>query len=289
MYYVYYASQRTLRRRHSADTLASGATFAILCLLALPARAQDTTCINTGVTSQPSTGSFYSNFATSTQLQTYGIELIPNNGNQLKGDTNSVYFGVYYSITNALTLMSNSGYCPFELVIVGNFPETRYFSVTDYDMHYSTAQHLLDADIDPVGCVGSCTHYTNPFIQGNSFTANQPYMVPISLGSIPGPTVANGGTVANGCLIDPWEGDNLLDATQRHPSMDWNTIVTSSAEAVPAPPASAHVLENPGHSVPGSQSSDGQKITFSPHCRAVPTPPQATVSSRRAFHRTLTC
>jgi hypothetical protein len=246
---------QTLSRR----TLASGATLAILCLLALPARAQDTTCINTGVTSKPGTGSFYSNFAsTSTQLSTYAIQLTPNSGNQLEGDANSVYFGAYYSITNALALMANSGYCPFELVIVGDFPETRYFSIADYDMHYSPAQHISDADIDPVGCIGSCTHYTNPFIQGNSFTANQPYMVSISLGSIPGPTVANGGTVANGCLIDPWEGDNLLDATQRHPSMDWNTIVTSSAEAAPAPPASAHVVDNTGHSVPGSQSSDGQ-------------------------------
>jgi hypothetical protein len=140
-------------------------------------------------TTLPTSGNFFLNFAsTQTQLDKYGFELKPGSGNAAQGDENSIYSSFYYSITNAQTLMTASGYCAFELVVVGKFPEVRYFSVADYDMHYAPAQHIADLDLDPVGCQAgaSCgTTYVNPFIAGTPFTPGNQYMVPIGLGYIP--------------------------------------------------------------------------------------------------------
>jgi hypothetical protein len=44
-----------------------------------------------------------------------------------------------------------------------------------------------------------------------------------------------------------FEGDNLLDATQRHQSMDWNTVLQS-----PLAPAGLHVVDNASHGVPNT-------------------------------------
>jgi hypothetical protein len=85
---------------------------------------------------------FYANFVSGANAATYGYPLAPNNGANFQGDLNSTYFSIFYSIANA-----QPG-C-FELVVAGTFPNSRYFSITGYDMHLTTAQHLLDADLDP--------------------------------------------------------------------------------------------------------------------------------------------
>jgi hypothetical protein len=167
------------------------------------------------------------------------------------GDLNSTYFGLFYSLTNAAAAASLNGNCPFELVLVGYFPQGRYFSITDNDMHYALAQHLLDADIDPVG-VSEGDSYTNPYTPGvpyygDSDNHDQEYLVPISFGNIPGLTTTYGGTVLPACAIDPFEGDNLLDATQRHQSMDWNTVLQSALA-----PTDLHVVDNASHGVPNT-------------------------------------
>ena len=70
---------------------------------------------------------------------------MPVPGSTHEGNLNSIYYALYYSITNALALTGEGATAPkFELVIVGTFPDARYFSITDDDMHYSNAQHLAD-------------------------------------------------------------------------------------------------------------------------------------------------
>jgi hypothetical protein len=138
----------------------------------------------------------------------------------------------------------------FELVIVGTFPDARYFSITNDDMHYSNAQHLADFTIDPVGSPGDS--YSNPFTTiVNGYTSGQWYLAPVSLGAIPVPT-------NSACKIDPFEGDNLLDATQRHTSADWNTVIQGSENG--EPPSGTHIVDTPLHLSAGGTDADGENM-----------------------------
>jgi hypothetical protein len=200
-----------------------------------------------------SSTNFFASFASSPQ-QGYELAIPEESGAAAAGDRNATYFSLYYSIYNLVNSWEAQGYCPVELVIAGNFPDSRYFSITSNDMHKTIAQHLADEDVVPVG-TSQGQSYLNPFALGSTGTSpeyngKQAYLVPISLGAVPGPTTANGGTVLPGCYIDPFEGANLLDATQRHPSADWNTTVPSSS-AFQAPGVLSgllpHVVDNPAH------------------------------------------
>jgi hypothetical protein len=115
-------------------------------------------------------------------------------------------------------------------------------------MHYSSAQHLADFAIDPVGLSGDS--YSNPFKNENTYAAGQWYMAPVSLGAIPSST-------NSGCQIDPFEEDNLLDATQRHTSMDWNTVVQGSENGQPP---SAHIVDTPSHQNAGGTGANGENM-----------------------------
>src|SRR5580700_5298690 len=187
--------------------------------LAVPAWPQDTlTC---GGYTGNTAGNFYSNFFNN-PTTSYQIAIPPTNAAVAAGDLNSTYFPIYYSIANA-----NAANCKFELVVVGDFPDTRYFSITLNDMHYTATQHLADADIDPVGTTSQPG--ANPFVPGPPgahgssppYNGSQAYLVPISLGNLPSTVNAD----RYFCAINNFEGDNLLDATQRHLSIDWNTNV----------------------------------------------------------------
>jgi hypothetical protein len=200
------------------------------CFLAAPAWPQATCIVPPGVDTNPSGSGFFASFANSR----YEIAIPSGNGTNVNfGDLNTTYFEMYYSIANLNTWMAANNYCPVELIIVGTFSDVRHFSVTDNDMHYAATQHLADADIDPVGAPGSS--YSNPFTPGVQYSGSQKYLVPVSLGYVPG------STTVPGCSITPFEDDNLLDATQRHLSMDWNTNVQ-----VPTPGV-AHVVDTPEH------------------------------------------
>jgi hypothetical protein len=201
------------------------AVAAALCSLATPAWPQcpqpPTGAVNTSPTNCQG---FFNCFAgSSAKLSTYGIELPQSNGATFQGDLNSIYYSLYYSITNANAL--NGGLSCYELIIVGDFPNERCFSITDNDMHYASTQHIADTALDPVNNGGSAYSDTNPYTPNQFYTANQPSMVPISLGGVP--------SASGACAIDPDEEDNLIDATQRHLSMDWNTVAAQSAENPP--------------------------------------------------------
>jgi hypothetical protein len=103
------------------------------------------------VDTNPSGTSFFSSFANSTIRDPDPLR--ERNERQFRR-FKLTYFQMFYSITNLNTWMNANNYCPVELVIVGTFPDVRYFSVTDNDMHYAATQHLADADMDPVGRPG---------------------------------------------------------------------------------------------------------------------------------------
>jgi len=170
----------------------------------------------------PGTGTFYSNFVQPYENSTtgglnntspYAFPISAAGGGNAAGDLNSTYFPFYYSISNLAnwTWINGDEYypnCPVEIVIVGAYPNARYFSITDNDAHYSAAQHLSDKDIDP-----AVSGMQNPFVVASggsspAYNGVQYYVVPVSLGAVP--------AVSNGCQIRPLEEDNLLDAKQRH-------------------------------------------------------------------------
>jgi len=217
------------RRQSPRRTFAAGAVLAASCFLAAPAWPQAKCIVPAGADTNPSGASFFASFANST----YEIPIPSGNGTTTNGDLNSTYFQMFYSITNLNAWMTAHNYCPVELIVVGAFPDVRYFSVTDNDMHYAATQHLADADIDPVGVPGNS--YSNPFTPGIQYNGDQKYLVPVSLGYVPS------STTVTGCGITPFEEDNLLDATQRHLSMDWNTNVQGKSPTV------AHVVDTPEH------------------------------------------
>jgi hypothetical protein len=188
--------------------------------------------------------SFASNFVTSSNASSYELPF-PNFlvGATGAGDWNVRYGAVYYNINNsslggAGTAASWSSacanatggcnnvtpapahfpFCAVELVVAGQYPNARYFSISNYDEHFTIAQHIADVDVDPASASQS-----SPFIGGNAWK-DIPYLVPISLGQVPSATPGLNGPV-QGCQISPYEEDNLLDATQRHPAGDWNTDI----------------------------------------------------------------
>ncbi len=70
-----------------------------------------------------------------------------------------------------------------------------------------------------------------------AYDSAQYYVVPVSLGSVP--------NVTGGCQIQPYEEDNLLDATQRHISIDWNTSIGTTPGVNDY--LLAHIVDDPDH------------------------------------------
>jgi hypothetical protein len=196
---------------------------------------------------------FFGNFAQGAPpTNPFEIAIPSATGANAAGDLNSTYYPLFYSIANLNAWMASQNYCPVEMVIVGNFPNARYFSITANDMHYTATHHLADADMDPA--IGFVNGGSNPFTPSNSYTGSQPYVVPVSFGWVPTyPGTAALGTWTYGagtktCAIDPYEEDNLIDGTQRHLSTDWNTNVNPALPNAAAGGALIpHVVDTPEH------------------------------------------
>jgi hypothetical protein len=219
------------------------AALAALFAVTLAAQPQSPCPFQPGTPANPQKA-FYANFANSA----YEIPLSAQTGPGWQSDRNSTYFPLFYSIANANRNFPPN--CQFELVIVGDFPDARYFSITVNDQHKTATQHLVDAAIDPVGS-GVATS-ANPFVPGAngsspSYSGAQPYLVPISLGAVPSLTA-----ITPGCQINSFEEDNLLDATQRHLSNDWNTNLQPPNIASGLAP---HVVNTPGNDNPNTAGS----------------------------------
>jgi len=165
--------------------LAASVPLAALGFLNPPAYSQ-TTCGSapTSITAPFVTGArdFYDNFAVPSVIAGNAIQLQGTSAANAAGDLNSTYFQFYYSLKNLAVWEAQTGYC-LELVLVGDFPEVRYFTVAVNDEHYSLAQHILDADIDPA--VSEANGGYNPFTPNQPNPGTYPYLVPISLGQVP--------------------------------------------------------------------------------------------------------
>ena len=124
-----------------------------------------------------------------------------------------------------------------------------------YDEHYTNAQHIADFDID-----AAATGATNPFLPGNNWAATT-YVVPVGMGTVPG-GLGGGSSTLPGCQVTPYEQDNLLDGTQRHPAADWNTDVLG----IPSTnfPSESHVADTPEHGNPTPAGSVHVRAYLSP-------------------------
>jgi hypothetical protein len=69
----------------------------------------------------------------------------------------------------------------YELILVGSFPNARYFSVTAYDDHSLISQAILDSSIVPL-----TSSYVNPYQPGVPYAAGQQYAIPVNFGGAPG-------------------------------------------------------------------------------------------------------
>jgi hypothetical protein len=172
-------------------------------------------------------GNFISNFDNNCYL----IPLSTGNGSTSEqGDLNSVYNKLYFNI--------NPNIPPYELIILGSFPNARYFSIGLYDDHSAITQNLTDLDIAPL-----TSSYINPFQPGAAFVSGQQYGAAIHLGGTPG-------TLQTGCMMTGYNTEsNVMDGTQRHPYMNWNFYPTflRSGNGYPF-----HEVDTPEHSNPNT-------------------------------------
>jgi hypothetical protein len=176
----------------------AGILFLSFCLLPGIAHGMDCSGLPTSFTGNEfPNGDFLSNF----NNPCYTIRLGTGTGGIEYGDLNAVYFQLYYKVDPR-----------YELILVGSFPDTRYFSVSLYDEHSALSQSILDTNMAPL-----TSQYINPYLPGVHYVAGQQYAVPISFGGTPGKQ-------ETGCLMNKYNViPNTLDATQRHPGMDWNS------------------------------------------------------------------
>lgn len=182
-----------MRRAIHASALLVG----LACLPGM-ARAIDCSNLPTQFTGNefPS-GDFFSNFSN----PCYYIPFPSGQGVDLGGDLNAKYWQLYYKVDPR-----------YQLIILGSFPNARYFSITGNDDHYAIAQSILDADIVPL-----TSNYVNPYQPYVAFVNGQQYAVPINFGGAPG-------ALQTGCMMNGFNVDvNALDAAHRHQGMNWNT------------------------------------------------------------------
>ena len=201
------------------------ALFVSACFFPATAEAVDCSTLPTQFTGNEfPTGNFFSNFKNSCYL----IPFNTSNGQGGEGaDLNASYNKLFYQVNPK-----------YEIIIVGNFPNTRFFSVTAYDAHGASAGSINDADIVPL-----TSSYFNPYQPGNTFADGQQYSVAISFGGTLG-------TVETGCSTDGFNVDvNTIDASQRHRGMDWNSDPRLYNSNPNFPP---HIVDTPQHTNPNT-------------------------------------
>ncbi len=131
----------------------------------------------------------------------YALPLGSSRGADKAGDLNAVYSEAYYTVT--------AGY---ELVLLGSYPNSRFFSVTVYDSHAAVTSNMIDTQILPLN--GSMF---NPFLTSAPYQANQQYGLTIGFGG------GGLGPITAGCnTSDTTIDQNFLDASQIHPGITWN-------------------------------------------------------------------
>lgn len=194
--------------------------FVALSVSAGVARAVDCANLPTHFTGNEfTTGDFFTNF----QNPCYLIPLAPQGSS--KTDLSDTYWQIFYKVDPH-----------YQLIIVGSYPNARYFSLTANDDHYLLSQTILDADIVPL-----TSSYVNPYQPGVPYAAGQQYAVAMNFGGTPG-------NIETGCTTNGYNVDvNSIDATLRHQGINWNTN-PGFFQILPTPPL--HVVDTPQHSNP---------------------------------------
>lgn len=200
--------------------LLSGCVF-LACLNWLPAAARAENCAGlptsfTGGNEFPK-GDFFSNFNNNCYL----IPLSSGNGSgSERGDLNSLYNKIFYNINSKNTSLPVIP--PYELIVLGQFPNSRYFSISLYDNHSALSQNITDVNVVPL-----TSSDINPYEPGVSFVSKQRYGVAIHLGGTPG-------KIQTGCMMTGYNVEsNLMDGTERHPFINFNSIRLFSSSPAP--------------------------------------------------------
>jgi hypothetical protein len=221
VFFVLMEENRLMRMKRTAS---AGALLVGLCLLPGIAHAIDCSGLPTSFTGNEfPKGNFFSNF----DNPCYTISLASGHGSAEWGDLNATYFQAYFKVDPR-----------YQLIVLGTFPNSRYFSVVLYDSHFGFAQSNEDANIVPL-----TPQYINPYRPGVAFVPGQQFAVPIGFGGTPG-------NLETGCKMNGYNVDvNGLDGTQRHPGMDWNSDA-GLFQAHPNFPL--HVVDTPQHTNPNT-------------------------------------
>jgi hypothetical protein len=205
--------------------LSACAFFMGLCLFSSRAYSIDCSNLPTQFTGNefPS-GNFFSNFYNPCYTLSFAIG---KGENGQEGDLNALYNKLYYKVDSR-----------YQLIVVGSFPNARYFSVSDYDEHSALSQSITDTNIVPLAAKG-----INPYHTGTAFVAGQQYAIPINFGGVPG-------TLEKGCMMNGFNVDvNALDGTERHQGMNWNADPGFFAAY---PSVALHVVDTPQHTNPNT-------------------------------------
>ena len=151
-------------------------------------------------------GNFFSNFDNNCYLIQFSTG---NGGNSEQGDLNSLYNKLFFNITSPN--IPPLAIPPYELIILGQFPNSRYFSISLYDDHSAITQNLTDVNLVPL-----TANDVNPYEPGVAFVSGQRYGVAIHMGGTPG-------NVQTGCMMNGYNVEsNSMDGTERHPFINWN-------------------------------------------------------------------
>lgn len=137
-----------------------------LCLIPDTARALDCSGLPTSFTGNEfPNGDFFNNLNNSC----YTISLGHGYGFSKYGDLNAVYFQMYFKVDPR-----------YQLILVGTFPNTRYFSGALYDAHSALTRSIPDTRITPL-----TSAFTNPYLPGRPFADGQRFAIPIDLAGPP--------------------------------------------------------------------------------------------------------
>jgi hypothetical protein len=144
------------------------------------------------------TKTFLQNFLNNCYAFTYPVS---SSTGQNAADLIETYAGFFYHV--------NPGY---EIILIGNFPQSRYLNVAADDSHLFTQQSFHDSQLVPLSST-----FVNPFLPGVTYQPNQLYAVALQFG---GTQPAN---VQPGCGSGGLNFySNVMDGTKRHPGVSWN-------------------------------------------------------------------
>jgi hypothetical protein len=152
-------------------------------------------------------------FLTNFNQPCYTTSLYAGKGLNLSGDGNAVYDTMDYVVTPG-----------YELILLGTYPNARFFSATVYDSHLAITSSVIDQNILPL----NSTMY-DPFLVGAVWQPGLQYGITIGFGS----TVTS--TPTAGCSAsDTTIDQNFLDASQIHQGLSWNNFPGISQYNLPA-------------------------------------------------------